>query len=161
MSKSTYPTRSEQGEFVLDIRNGSIRKLEDKPANVKIKLAALWAALMFLYTYADILGFYTQGTIENLIAGRAGNVQITNGFLVIMAIWMALPSVMVFLSLALKARVNRWLNLVLGVLSLLALTATFLAGEIGLRYVIQAAVEAALIAAIIWHAWTWPRETVK
>jgi hypothetical protein len=134
---------------------------EDAKVTVKVKLAGLWTALMFLYTYGDILGFYTPGTIENLVAGSAGNVQITDGFLVIMAIWMALPSVMVFLSVALKARGNRWLNLVLGALSLLALAATFLAGEISLRYVIQAAVEAVLIAAIIWHAWTWPKETLK
>ena len=137
------------------------RPIEDIPVNVKIKLAGLWAALMFLYTYGDILGFYTPGTIGNLIAGNAGNVQITDGFLVIMAIWMAVPSVMIFLSLAVKASVNRWLNIVLGVLSLLALAATFLAGEISLRYVIQAGVEAVLIVAIVWHAWTWPRQSVR
>lgn len=142
-------------------RNGSARKSEDTPVSVKIKLAALWAPLMFHYSYGDILGFYTPEAIEDLITGRAGNVQITDGFLVIMAVWMAIPSLMVFLSLALKASVNRWLNLVLGVLSLLAPASTFLAGEISLRYVIQAAVETMLIAAIIWHAWTWPRPAVK
>jgi hypothetical protein len=145
----------------MNTRDGNVKKMEDTPVNVKVKLSALWAALMFLYTYGDILGFYTPGTIENLIAGSAGNVQITDGFLVIMAVWMAIPSVMIFLSLAVKASVNRWLNIVLGVLSLLALAATFLAGEISLRYVIQAAVEAVLIVAIVWHAWKWPRQTVK
>ncbi len=145
----------------MDTQAENAKKMEDTPVNVKIKLAGLWTALMFLYTYGDILGFYTPGTIENLIAGSAGNVQITEGFLVIMALWMAIPSVMVFLSMAVKASVNRWLNLVLGTLSLLALAATFLAGEISLRYVIQAAVEAVLIAAIIWHAWTWPRNNLK
>lgn len=139
----------------MDTQSGSTRI--DAPVNVKVKLSALWAALMFLYTYGDILGFYTPGTIENLIAGSAGNVQITDGFLVVMAVWMAIPSGMVFLSVAVKAGVNRWLNLVLGGLSILALAATFLAGEISLRYVIQAAVEAVLIGAIIWHAWSWPR----
>jgi hypothetical protein len=145
----------------METRNENANNMEDTPVSVKIKLAALWAALMFLYTYGDILGFYTPGTIEHLIAGRAGNVQITDGFLVIMAFWMALPSVMVFLSMAMKASVNRWLNIVLGVLSLLALAATFLAGEISLRYAIQAGVEAVLIVAIVWNAWTWPRQTMK
>ena len=41
--------------------NKEIAELEDVPINVKIKLAALWATLMFLYTYGDILGFYTPG----------------------------------------------------------------------------------------------------
>ena len=41
---------------------------EDVKINVKIKLAALWVALMFLYVYADILGFYAAGHIEEVIA---------------------------------------------------------------------------------------------
>ena len=138
-----------------------VGKRREEPVNVKVKLSALWAALMFLYTYGDILGFYTPGAIEKLIAGEAGNLRISDGFLVVMAVWMALPSVMIFLSLALKAGLNRWFNIVLGTLSLLALAATFLAGEISLRYVVQAAVEAVLMGAIIWHAWRWPRQTTR
>ena len=139
----------------------AVLKREDARVNVKVKLSGLWAALMFLYTYADILGFYTPGSIEKLMAGKAGNVQITEGFLVVMAVWMAVPSVMIFLSLAIKAGVNRWLNIVVGVVSLLVLGATFLAGEISLRYIVQAAVEAVLIVVIVWHAWTWTIQSVK
>lgn len=142
----------------MDSYENAVAGREDRQVNVKIKLSALWVALMLLYTYADILGFYTPGTIENLIAGKAGNVQITSGFLVVMAIWMTVPSLMIFLCLVVKAGVNRWLNIVLGVLSLLVLGLTFLAGEINLRYVIQAAVEAMLIGAIIWYALTWSKQ---
>lgn len=145
----------------MDRQYKGTNAIVDKPVNVKIKLAALWAALMFLYGYGDILGFYTPGTIENLMVGRAGNLQITDGFLVIMAVWMAIPSLMVFLSVALKAAANRWLNLVVGGLSMLALAATFLAGEISLRYLIQVCVEAGLIATILWLAWAWPRSGLE
>jgi hypothetical protein len=123
--------------------------------DVRVKLSALWIALMFTYTYADVLGFYTPGTLEKLMAGSIGAVQISQGFLVVMALWMAIPSAMIVLSLLLAPGLNRWLNLIVGGLSLLALVATFFTGELSLRYLIQAAAEALFIAAIIYHAWSW------
>jgi len=36
-------------------------------------------------------------------------------------------------------------------------TATYVGG-IDVRYAIQASVEVVLIALILWHAWTWPRQ---
>jgi len=130
---------------------------EDAKVNIRIKLSALWITLMLFYIYADILGFYTPGNIESVVSGEIGGVQITDGFLFVMAIWMAIPSVMVFLSLTLRANVNRWLNILVGILSILALGATFFAGEISARYTFQAILEAVLIVSIIWSAWTWPK----
>jgi hypothetical protein len=69
--------------------------------DVRVKLSALWIALMFTYTYADVLGFYTPGTLEKLMAGSIGAVQISQGFLLVMALWMAIPSAMIVLSLLL------------------------------------------------------------
>jgi hypothetical protein len=133
------------------------RTLEDMKINVKIKLSALWVTLMLFYIYADILGFYTPGNIEKIMLGEIGGIQITEGFLLIMAIWMAIPSVMVFLSLTLKANVNRWVNIIVAVLSIVALAATFLVGEFSMRYTVQAIVEAVMIVLIVWYAWMWPK----
>jgi hypothetical protein len=80
------------------------RTLGDVKINVKTKLSGLWVTLMLFYIYADILGFYTPGNIEKVVSGEIGGFQITEGFLFVMAI----PSVMVFLSLVLKANANRW-----------------------------------------------------
>jgi hypothetical protein len=88
------------------INKETTRIFEDMKINVKIKLSALWVTLMLLYIYADILGFYSPGTIEEIVSGEIGGIQITEGFLIVMAIWMAIPSVMVFLSLVLKANAN-------------------------------------------------------
>jgi hypothetical protein len=73
---------------------------------------------------------------------------------------MALPSLMVFLSLVLKANANRWVNIIAGILSLAVLIATFLVGDISLRYTFQASVEVLLIVAIIWQAWKWPQQQI-
>lgn len=132
------------------------RILEDREVNVKLKLSALWVVLMFLYIYADILGFYTPGILEGLLSGEMGSIQITEAFLFVMAIWMAVPSIMVILSLTLRANANRWTNIIVGVVSVLVLGATFFAGQLSFRYAFHAAVEGLLIAMIVWHAWKWP-----
>jgi len=43
--------------------NKKTTELEDVKINVKIKLSALWVAVMFLYVYADVRGFYETGFI--------------------------------------------------------------------------------------------------
>jgi len=135
----------------------STRKLEDVRINVKTKLSALWITLMLFYIYADILGFYTPGVIEQVVSGEIEGVLVTDGFLLSMAIWMAIPSVMVVLSLTLKAKANRWLNIIAGVVSIIALGATFFVGEFSIRYTFQAIVEGLLMVWIVWQAWKWPK----
>jgi hypothetical protein len=73
-----------------------------------------------------------------------------------MAIWMAIPSAMVFLSLTLRANVNRWVNIIVGILSMVILGATFFVGDYSPRYTFQAIIEGGLIAAIVWHVWKLP-----
>ncbi|MFN2214267.1 MAG: DUF6326 family protein [Anaerolineales bacterium] len=134
--------------------------LRDTKIDIKIILSALWVTLMLFYIYADILGFYTPGIIEGVVSGEVGSMPITQGFLFVMAIWMALPSLMVFLSLVLKASANRWVNIITAILSLAVLAATFLVGDISMRYAFQAIVEVLLIVAIIWQAWKWPQQQI-
>lgn len=62
------------------------KSLQDVKINVKIKLSALWVALMFCYTYADILGFYAPGNIEELLAGEIAGIQMTQGLLLASAV---------------------------------------------------------------------------
>ena len=128
--------------------------LEDMKINVKIKLSALWATLMFFYVYADILGFYTSGNVEQVMSGKIGGIQLTEGFLFAMAI----PSIMVFLSLTLKADANRWVNIIVGIVSIVVLGATFFVGEFSIRYTFQAIVEGVLIVLIVWNAWKRPEQ---
>jgi hypothetical protein len=132
------------------------RVLHDVAISVKIKLAALWAALMFFYLYRDVLGFMEPGHIEDLLAGELGGVPITEAVLLGSAALMAIPSAMVFLSLALKAGVNRWVNVVLGIVHIAILAGTFFVEEISTLYAFYAMVEFLLIVLIVWHAWKWP-----
>ena len=141
----------------MDTNSKTIQQYVDHGVNVKIKLSALWITLMLFYIYADILGFYSPGIIESVMTGKIAGIELSEGYLVIMAVWMAVPSLMVVLSLVLQASINRWVNLVVAVLSLVILAFTFFVGDFSIRYTIQALIEALLIILIIGYAWTWPR----
>ena len=71
---------------------------------------------------------------------------------------MAIPSVMVLLSLVLNAKANRLVNIIIGIVSIVVLGATFFAGDVSSRYTFQAIVEGVLIGSIIWLAWKWPKQ---
>ena len=132
-------------------------RLRDSKIDVKLKLSALWIVLMFCYTYADILGFYAPGNLAELVAGEIAGIQMTQELLLGSAVLMIVPSAMVFLSLALKARANRWVNIIAGAVYMAVLASTFLTGRNPAYYILYAVVKVACIALIIWHAWRWPR----
>jgi len=43
--------------------NKRATEMEDVKINVKFKLSALWAAVMFLYVYADIKALFRPGIL--------------------------------------------------------------------------------------------------
>jgi hypothetical protein len=130
---------------------------QDVKIDPKIKLAALWVVLMFCYTYADILGFYAPGNLEELLAGEIAGIQMTQELLLGSAVLMAIPSAMIFLSLALKTRANRLVNIIASLVYLGVLGSTFLTGRNPAYYILYAIGKAVLLALIVWHAFKWPK----
>ncbi len=131
--------------------------LENSKINVKIKLAGLWTSLMFLYLYVDFFHLYMPGTLQNLLAGKVFVLNITPSFVLSALCAMMVPTLMIFLSLALPARPNRWLNLILASLYI-PFTLFNLAGETWPHMLVAALVEVLLLTLIIRYSWTWPRE---
>jgi len=68
---------------------------------------------------------------------------------------MAIPSVMVFLSLALKPNPNRWVNIILGLIYTVIMLIT-MPGAWSF-YMFLGVVEVVLTGLIVWYAWNWPR----
>jgi len=136
--------------------------LEDVKVNVKVKLALLWVVLMFFYLYNDVFSLFQLGIIGELITGELAGSEITQVFLFGAAILMAIPIFMVFLSLALPAKVNRWANIILGIVYAVVLVTTlFVPGETWAYYAIYMIFEAVFIVLIIWHACKWPTQELK
>jgi Family of unknown function (DUF6326) len=143
-------------EKTMHASRHATRELEDVKVHVKLKLAGLWASVMFMFVYVDVIGFYRPGNIEAILKGFMWKFEITQTVLVEGMALMTIPSLMVFLSLALPARANRWTNIV--VASLFVPASIFnVIGEPGVVYFWGALiVELALLALAIRYAWTWP-----
>lgn len=134
-------------------------QLEDKKINVKVKLALLWVALMFFYIYNDIFSFFQPGHVADLVEGHVEGVTFTQTVLFGAAILMAFPSFMILLSLSLKARANRLVNMIIGVLHIFVLIGTQFVGEGETWYYwrLYEFMELVFLALIIWTAWKWPK----
>lgn len=117
---------------------------------MRIKLSALWVALMLTYLQGDTLRIFS-GDFE---AGEMAGVQATQGMFLGVAILLALPIVMVFLSLTLPSPVNRWANIILAIV-------LFLFNLVGLptypswydRFLIVVGLGFNVLT--VWHAWKW------
>jgi hypothetical protein len=131
--------------------------MEDVPINVKLKLSALWVAMMLLYIYADILSLFRPGQVEEIIEGRMGPFAATQVSLLTASILMTIPAVMVFLSLIMKPKASRRANIIFGALYTLV-NISNLIGESWAYYLFFGAVEIVLTLMIVWYAWTWPKQ---
>jgi len=134
------------------------RKLEDRTVNVKVKLALLWVALMFFYIYNDLFSLFQPGHVAQLVDGQLEGVEFTPTLLFGAAVLMAFPSFMVLLSIMLKARANRLVNIIVGVFHILVLLGTQFVGEgqTWSYYALYELLEALFLVLIIWTAWKWP-----
>ena len=131
--------------------------LEDQPIPVRAKLAAAWTSFMFLYAYVDILNFFTPGVVEDILAGRVFEFDISQTFATTALTLMAIPIFMVVLSMTLPARANRIMNLIVA-LVYVPVTAFNVVGESWTYfYGLGVALELIVLALILRYAWTWPR----
>lgn len=125
------------------------------PAGLAISL--LWAALMGLYIYNDYFSLYMPGTIDDMKAGRMGPLGAASELVMVgVAMVLAIPALMIFLSTALPRPASRWLNVGLG----LAYTAVELLTFFGsaLFYQVVVVLEILVTLTIVGYALRWPRE---
>ncbi|NOT18923.1 MAG: hypothetical protein HOP24_01425 [Sideroxydans sp.] len=131
--------------------------LNDIEVNVKLKLAALWTSFMFLYIYVDYFHLYMPGSIEEIMAGKMFVFDITQVALLIGLASVTIPALMIFISVALAAKVNRWTNIIVGAVYI-PFTLFNLAGESWVHMAFGAVVEVVLLLLIISYAWKWPKQ---
>ncbi len=141
----------------MDTENKTGTILEDVKVNVKIKLSIMWATLMFIYLYVDFFGLFQPGALETILAGKVWVFEITQTWAMSAMLLMTVPSLMVLLSLVLKAKANRWLNIIMGILYIIVAIGSVI-GETWAYYIFGTIVELVLLLVIIWTAWKWPTQ---
>jgi hypothetical protein len=117
---------------------------------VKIKLSALWVALMLTYLLGDVLRIFSG----DFAAGEIGDMQVTQGVYLGLAALLVMPIVMVFLSLTLNYPVNRRANIIVPIIF-------FLFNLVGLPTYPSAYDQFLIVVGLvfnaltIWYAWQW------
>lgn len=133
--------------------------LDDLKVNTRIKLVALWTAVMFCYVYGDYFALYIPDQADKLVQGDT----LLNSPIKVFAasVLMALPPLVIIASVLASAQVARWLNIIFGfmftaIMLLIAVTSIPITPEIS-AYVFYALLESVMTIAIIWLAWKWPK----
>jgi uncharacterized membrane protein len=120
--------------------------------DVRIILAALWVALMFLYQQGDALRLYSGDFVPG--ETELGELMSPRMLWMISAITMTIPVVMIILSLTLPHNANRWANIIAGMFFLVYTLS-------GLRMYSSAYDRFLLIVSLgvnalsVWYAWKW------
>jgi hypothetical protein len=132
-------------------------ELQDFPINIKIKLSALWTGVTLCYLYCDYFELYVPKKIEGIISGE--NLLNSPTKLLGAGVLLAIPAVMIFLSILLKPILSKWLNIMVGILfTIIMILICFTWSEGWYNfYLFYAILESIITSVIVWLAWKWPK----
>ena len=109
--------------------------------------------------YNDYFSMYLPGSIDGMAAGQMGPLgDATDMLLVAVSILLAVPALMIFLSAVLPPTINRWLNVLLGLVYTVVELLTFF-GSV-LFYQIVVGLEIVVTVLIVWYAFRWSKQVV-
>jgi hypothetical protein len=143
----------------MTIRTKTTNLLDNAPVPVQAKLAAAWTSFMFLYIYVDFFNLYKPGVVDGILDGLVWRFDVSPTLLTLMLASVAVPALMVMLSMTLPARANRATNLVVASLYIpySVFNAAGASWDWAFFYALSIGIEVLLLAFILRSAWTWPR----
>jgi hypothetical protein len=121
--------------------------------DTRLKIAALWIAMLFIFAYVDLFSLYRPDVRADLEAGRLFAFDVSQTFLFFTTLYVILPSLMIYLTLVMPRGINRLLNIALAAVYAVTIVGSAV-GEWG-YFVLGSAVEVVLLGALVYHAWTW------
>lgn len=141
----------------MSVQNVKPASLEDFKINTKIKLSALWTSVMFCYIYGDYFSLYVPNKVADFISGQTlldSPIKLFSA-----SVLMVIPSLMIFISVIAKPKINRLLNILFGIIytAIMLLIAFTSIAPWWSFYVFLAIVESILTAVIVWIAVKWPK----
>ncbi len=127
---------------------------DDHPIDTRLKVSALWTALLFIFVYVDLFSLYRPDFRADIESGKVAVFAINQTFLFFVTLYIVIPSLMIYLTLVMRPSLNRRVNIVVAALY----AVTIVGGAVGewSYYILGSAIEAILLALVVRHAWTWP-----
>ena len=123
-----------------------------KKFDTKVLLSILWIVVMLNMLKADILSLFIPGAAEEVARTSASTGASIPQLMLVGAVMGNLAIVMIILSRVLKYGLNRWVNIVVGIV-----TIAYIWGGAALypHYFFIATVETLCLLLIVGFAWTW------
>jgi len=120
--------------------------------NTRVLLSTLWIIVMINMLKADILSLYIPGAADEVAKTSAATGTPIPHLMLGGAIMMEISIAMIILSRVLKYGINRWVNIVVGIV-----TIAYIWGGMSSypHYIFIATVETICLLLIIWFAWKW------
>lgn len=126
--------------------------------NPKKTLSVLWIFLTLNFIFCDVFTLMYSEELRQILSGKMGETVIDQPFLLVFAFLMEIPMAMILLSRFLPYRLNRWLNIVAGVLLTFVQVGSLFVGKPTLHYVFFSLIETAAASFIVWLALRWKNE---
>ena len=121
----------------------------------KIRISVLWIFMAVAMSAHSVLAFMEPGAMEQI-----GEMQISAGMFLFMALFWWVPLVMAVLSVTLKDLANRWTNIILGivftVLNIFHLIEHL--ADPSAHQILIIASTVVVTALIFWYALKWPKQ---
>ena len=123
-----------------------------KKIDTKVLLSTLWIVVMINILTADVLGLYIPGAAEEVAKTSASAGLSIPQLMLVGAIMNELAIAMIILSRVLKHGINRWVNIIVGIV-----TIAYIWGGMASypHYIFIASVETICLLLIIGFAWMW------
>jgi hypothetical protein len=134
--------------------------LRNTKIDIKIRLAALWLVFMLLYIYTDFYKLYMPEKIQAIMSGLIDGFEVTQMSLLLIAVITIIPAFMIYLSLILNNKVNRLLNIILGIFHVLIGVVNII-GASWYFYIFYGILLIIIAIFIVVNAWKWPIEIEK
>jgi len=135
--------------------------LEDAKISTRLKIAALWASVSFCYLFGDIMSFFTpDGYIAQSMAGKIGFFKVTQSTMLVISVLNSITCVMIFVTLILKTKASRRVNIIIGSYQTIVNLLVFLTSSWA-YFIYFGIVESILTGLIVWYAWKWPAAKVS
>lgn len=133
------------------------KSYDELKVNIRIRLVALWTALMFFYIYGDYFKLYIPDETGKLVSGDTLLDSPVKLFAA--SVLLALPPIVIILTVLAKASFARIVNIIFGLFftAIMLLIAFTSLGEWWIAYVFYAIVESLITMIIVLQAWNWPK----
>jgi hypothetical protein len=133
--------------------NKNEHKQQDHRKNrYEVLLSTLWIVVMINMLKADILSLFIPGALDEVATTSVSIGTPIPQLMLGAAIMGQLAIAMIILSRVLKYGINRWVNIVVGILIIAYIWGGMASYP---HYLFIASVETLCLLLIVWFAWTW------